>query len=88
MHVFVHLAQNCNECKKPVTRLIITTFSSKAYEKTCIFSRISHICALCYDSICDLVSALFIMQGIVGNVCGLKVEGNARDSIVKKTLVS
>lgn len=38
--------------------------------------------------ICELVSAWFIAQGIVGNVSGLKVEGNGRDSIARRTLVS
>ena len=39
-------------------------------------------------TICELVSARFIVQGIVGNVIELKVEGNARDSIARRTLVS
>ncbi len=37
--------------------------------------------------ICELVSAWFNVQGIVGNVSGLKVEGNGRDSIARRTLV-
>lgn len=43
---------------------------------------------LCLYIICERVSALFIAQDIVGNVSRLKVEGNARASIAKRTLVS
>lgn len=32
--------------------------------------------------------SLFILQDIVENVSVLKAEGNARDSIVRRTLVS
>lgn len=35
-----------------------------------------------------LIPARFILQGIVGNADGLKVEESARDSIVRRTLVS
>lgn len=41
-----------------------------------------------YNDMNELVSVWFVTQDIVGSVGGLKVEGNARNSIVRRILVS
>lgn len=49
---------------------------------------VSYVRSLYHDYIYEPLSARCITQGIVGNVSGLKDEGNARDSIARRTLVS
>lgn len=52
------------------------------------FEFVTYVSSSYNDYINELVSVWFITQDIVGSVSGLKVEGNARDSIARRILVS